>query len=137
MLHEFWAFVLIPLFLFVAVIVIFLFITIIKPFASFTTKGTNAIKLFTAICITIETAVKNNLPLDDCSYIELKFGLKKLKFKNIREAFFYAENLGNDALDIYDKYNLAFFQIPEVDDLKKELLDITYNIRKTRWQNKK
>ena len=73
---------------------------------------------------------------DDAS-IEFEYGHKKYRFSNFNEAYNYIEQLGNEALESYDKLKYLNDYDKDFLELKGKLEKITYAIRKYRWQNQK
>ena len=138
MLHEFSTFVLVFIFILLSAFFIFSMVVIGIPLISFWSKGENPIKLFLFVSLAKKEAKENNFG-DDASItsIEFEYGHKKYRFSNFNEAYNYIEQLGNEALESYDKLKYLNDYDKDFLELKGKLEKITYAIRKYRWQNQK
>ena len=135
MLHEFSTFVLVFIFILLSAFFIFSMVVIGIPLISFLFIGEMAIKLFLFVSLAKKEAKENNFG-DDAS-IEFEYGHKKYRFSNFNEAYNYIEQLGNEALESYDKLKYLNDYDKDFLELKGKLEKITYAIRKYRWQNQK
>lgn len=139
MLHEFFTFVLVFIFILLSAFFIFSMVVIGIPLIAFLSKGKKAIDLFLYISLAREKAkeIISDEEEDGITNIKFKYGHKKYRFSNFNEAYNYVEQLGNEALENYDKLKYLNDFDEDFLELKGKLEKITYSIRRHRWQNQK